>query len=404
MAVAWDATGGGNLTTGSSATLATSWSHTIATSGSTTVVIVAVSQSVSTNSASTTCSVSYGGTAMNQVYYLPYGSGTNRAALGMYYLFNPPTGAQTVTATSGGTSTKDQIQGQSVSYTGVVTLTKLNTATARSVVAPINMTGSMAFAAIANGTTLSAPSKTSRYLSGATTSGLGDYLCVQDTVSDVPVTFANSGTNTTPRSVTVVLSPGGYPSTATLTDDFSVQDAVKWAGWDVGCYVSSGKLTLDCSTAYYGITSIPSFDFTNSSITFQLLQTPNVGNGTTEAYGGIVLSTANFGICTEGFYWSYDTLSVWRSLGSVEYGTASATYDPTKHQWMRITESNGTLRWWTSGDGIGWSVFDTGAAAFPLEGVSVTLQSGYWGTEPTPGSAVFDNVNVSNSAGFLGYM
>lgn len=405
MAVAWDATGAGNLSTGSSASLATSWSHTIATSGSTTIVMVAVSQSVSTNSTSTTCSVSYGGTAMNQLYYLQYGSGTNRAGLGMYYLFNPATGAQTVTATSGGTSTKTQIQGQSVSYTGVVTLSKVNTSSSRTIVGVANITGAMAFAATVNGVVLSAPTKTSRYLSGATATGLGDYLCVQDAVSSVNVTFSSTGTNTTPRSVSVVLSPGGYANVTTLHDNFSVQDNVNWAGWDVSnCNITSGQLNIVCAAAYWGITSIPSFDFTNGSLTFQIVQVPNIGNSTTELYGGVMISTANAGICTESFYWTGGTLSVLRAVGSVNSTPNPVTYDPKKHQWLRITESGGTLYWWTSPDGVGWSLFYSAAKAFPLEGVSVTLQSGYLGTEPTPGTAIFDNLNVSNSAGFLSYM
>lgn len=209
MSVAWDSTGTGNRTTGSSTTLGTSWSHTISSTGTNTCVIVGVDLSGSdTAIIYDTVTVTYGSTVMSNYYSLQYGSSGNRGTIAIYYLWDPPGGAQTVSVTTSGTSTKTAVAGCSVAYTDVGSLNWMNTANAKNVTITSD-TSSMAWAMTVNGAALSAPNMTSRYAAGSLVTGLGDYIQIQDAAGAASVAFTNGGTATTARSVGLSISPTG---------------------------------------------------------------------------------------------------------------------------------------------------------------------------------------------------
>lgn len=212
MAVSFVSAGDGNRTTGSSTTLGASWSHTIATSGLDVVVLVGVVQSVTSNAAPISpTAVTYGGLTMARVGTITLGSTTERSAVSIYSLWNPPTGAQTVAVTTA-TDTKTAVAGQSVAYSGVAAL-ELG-ATGNGTTASVTVTiptGGMGFAVMANGASITSVNRTERYRTGSSVGGRGDYIAVQDTATTGSVAFTFAGTATTPAAQAVVMRPAQTP-------------------------------------------------------------------------------------------------------------------------------------------------------------------------------------------------
>lgn len=117
VGVAYDATGAGNNTTNTSTSTNITWSHTC--SGSDRIVIVVFQYYAPTTASAFT--VTYGGTAMTGITSGLYAFTPPYGGTGVYYLLNPPTGAQTVSVTmptAAGAGNR-YLAGNSVSYTGV---------------------------------------------------------------------------------------------------------------------------------------------------------------------------------------------------------------------------------------------------------------------------------------------
>lgn len=191
MAVTYISAGAGARATGSSTTLGTSWTHTIATSGANTAVIVGIVTSHSATATGTfTCSATYGGNAMTAVPNFPIlasTAATNGAGLAIFYLMNPPTGAQTVTITTGGTTTKASIQGTSVAYSGVQqVLYRDQSVTTTALANPFSnpfasaRVGGKSFWVLGHGVTITAVTQTQRYLGGGSVTGYGDFCAITD--------------------------------------------------------------------------------------------------------------------------------------------------------------------------------------------------------------------------------
>lgn len=206
-----------NRATGSSSTLAVSASHRLNVNGTNVYAVVGVVQSVSSNSSDTTCSVTYGGQNMTQQAIVLGGTSTNRTAVSLYYLQNPPTGTNTITATSGGASTKAAIALSCVVYRAAGTPENYTTG-ATTGLTVTSSTGAMAFCVTGNGAALSVPTQINRYVAGSSVGGVGDYISAQDSIGAASVVFANTGTATTPESLgfsipvavtAVVVTPSG---------------------------------------------------------------------------------------------------------------------------------------------------------------------------------------------------
>lgn len=207
MAVAFVSAGAGNRATGSSASLSTSWSHTISTSGPDTVVLIGIVQSITTDGTPNYPLVTYGGRTATRVGIVnPSAATTSRASVNIMAVWNPPTGTQTVTVTGGGTLTKTAIAGISVAYSGVSRLGTPVTATTTSVSVSTASANSMVFSAHSNGVSLTGVSGTNRYGAGSAVGGVGDYIRVQDAAgTGGSVSMSATGTATSAGSVGVEL-------------------------------------------------------------------------------------------------------------------------------------------------------------------------------------------------------
>jgi len=146
---------------------------------------------------------------MKAMHFNVYNAG---GACGIYVLWNPPSGAQTVSVTSGGAGTRAAVAGNSVAYTGVGSVnygTDLSGTAPATGITITSDSSSMTFAVFSNGAALSAPNKTQRYLAGSSVTGIADYILIQDAAGASSVTFTASGTSTTPDLQAISLSPTG---------------------------------------------------------------------------------------------------------------------------------------------------------------------------------------------------
>lgn len=115
--VTFDATGGGASTTqGFSTSIGVTWSHTA--SGNTRAVVVGFTcRSGSQAPSGQTRTVTYGGVAMTKLGTAEFGGDM---FCDLWFLLNPPVGAQTVSVNvSSGSNTGRGLAGNSVSYNGV---------------------------------------------------------------------------------------------------------------------------------------------------------------------------------------------------------------------------------------------------------------------------------------------
>ena len=121
----------------------------------------------------------------------------------------------------------------------------------------------------------------------------------------------------------------------------------------------------------------------------QLVQPPGVGNGSISATLNVEVSSGNH----EAVSWENDQLLFRETVSGVRSDTSIA-YDPENHVWLRIREAGGTIYWDTSPDALNWTNRRSKASGLSgLDSVTINLFAGYWGTEPSPGTVLFDNFN-----------
>ena len=135
------------------------------------------------------------------------------------------------------------------------------------------------------------------------------------------------------------------------------------------------------------------YDLTGSAVSVQFVQPPNVGNGS--IYSMLLLEID--GNNREYFSWANGSLFTSEVVGGT-YSETSRAFDPVAHAWWRIRESGGTIYWDVSPDGVTWNNLRSKSPGIALTSLSVQLTAAYWGTEPSPGVAIFDNVNTVPAA------
>jgi hypothetical protein len=183
------------------------------------------------------------------------------------------------------------------------------------------------------------------------------------------------------------------PSIATLTDDFTTANSTKWV-YNAAASVSGGQLVETPNTSYTGqIDSVTAYDLTGSAAFVQLAQRPNVGNGGIEAYLQIdVGSTINQN--NIGWNLTGSTLTAFRRVGGVWTAVTSLTYSAASHQRFRVRESGGSI-FWDTYDGSTWTQRGTWVQTWSVTSMKVHIGTGYGGTEPSPGTAIWDDFNIA---------
>lgn len=181
------------------------------------------------------------------------------------------------------------------------------------------------------------------------------------------------------------------PPVSTLTDDFTTQDTSKWGGWGGNVSVVSGQLNITCTSSYLNLQSVQQYTLRDSIMTVEIVQLPNLGTGTTSLYFKAIVDGSN----DVGIDWQGGVMEAFYTVAGVRNNT-SITYNATAHRIWRIRESGGTLYWEASSTGSSWTSL---RASIPtplnLTAISAFFTSGYYGTETTPGTGIYDNFNAT---------
>src|SRR4051812_46926138 len=189
-----------------------------------------------------------------------------------------------------------------------------------------------------------------------------------------------------PPAFTAVLAP-----TSALTDDFATQDTAKWT-YPSGAAASGGQLVLNCTSTYTENLSVNAYRLSESSAFVQLVSVPTAL--TAETYLNLYLDAGNPNLNNVYYYVNGPEISAFRTVNGTATKFAIIPYDSAVHKWLRIRETGGTVYWDYAPDGINWVNQTSWVHTFSTGSVYQLLGTGYFGTESTPGTAVFDNVNI----------
>jgi hypothetical protein len=199
----------------------------------------------------------------------------------------------------------------------------------------------------------------------------------------------SAGTGT--DDVTVVVNP----TVSTFVDNFATADTGKWTSFPAEAVVTGGQLQLTSGLGYPRIITLSRYSLIGSELVAELVGSAGapsedyilVRKDTTDALGFVVAGASGA-----------------RVLQLANYGPGASlptvTYDPVAHRWLRLTESGGTVTWWTSPDRSTWTSQRTLAAPFALTSLTVEIMAGYAGTAPT-GPMIVDNINVTPAGGTI---
>jgi hypothetical protein len=176
-----------------------------------------------------------------------------------------------------------------------------------------------------------------------------------------------------------------------LVDDFS--GPLDTSVWNVspGATISGGQLVLACTSSYSGIGSIASYDMTGSHVAVQLVSVPIDTNGGTETALSFKADDSNLlMIDKRGANLLCDA-----RVGGVDT-TATVAWDPAAMAWWRLREDSGTVYFETAPDGSTWTTqLSVATPTFATDGTAgPQVNCGYFGTEPSPGSAVLEGFNL----------
>jgi len=179
--------------------------------------------------------------------------------------------------------------------------------------------------------------------------------------------------------------------TSALKDTFSFDDTSKWDGYgDPNLATSGGQLRITPAPSYPSIFSHNQYNFVGDSASLQVVQYPNTGNGTVQAF---ILQLRLDG--NNVVQWLFTGSSIIADYVVGGAGTALATATPsTDFNWLRLTESGGVVNWDRSTDGVTWINFASQTVPYAKTAMSYYTSAGYYGTEPNPGVLIVDNLNL----------
>ncbi len=180
-----------------------------------------------------------------------------------------------------------------------------------------------------------------------------------------------------------------------LVENFNdnVSDTARW--WVFGD-VREVNRRLECwqsssaANTYAGYTAKATYDLTGSMIWVELVRGPRMGQARLRAY----LSEGNelsIGL-VDGL------LRCEQQVGGAYLVFLTLPYDPEEHRWLRLRERNGTIFWETSGDAAAWNTLYSNAAPFTVTAISPGIFTGTYEAVPSPGVAIFDNLNVQETS------
>lgn len=176
----------------------------------------------------------------------------------------------------------------------------------------------------------------------------------------------------------------GHP----IADTFGTKDLAKWTWFDTAG-VSGGQLILIPKTGYSDkIESTTSFNLIGGTATAEAITVP-LGNGGIDVYFTLFDGSDELRFTFEG------GSMIMREIAGASNTSTSITYDPVAHRFLRFWNDGTTMEWRTSPDNVTYTTRRSITPGKKWGDVKVRFQTGYFGTEPTPGQAVFDNLDVT---------
>jgi hypothetical protein len=184
-----------------------------------------------------------------------------------------------------------------------------------------------------------------------------------------------------------------WNSGVSFSDDFTTQNGAAWAGYGPNVAVVSGRARITPTSGYPPLLRTGQV-LTASSVTVKVPTLPNAGNGTTEALLFFEVSSGN----RIQMEWHNGNLKFIETISGAQ-DTTQITYNGTDHLWWRIREASGTVYWETSPNGSTWTTRRSKSTTLNLASGMAFLSAGFYGTEPSPGFAEFDDFSQGGNDG-----
>lgn len=160
---------------------------------------------------------------------------------------------------------------------------------------------------------------------------------------------------------------------------------------------TGGQLAITPATTagaqYDGYTTINTYDLTGSGVTVQYVKGLNATLGCETTFN-LQMDGNNY-----VSFLSTNTGYVFRHRTA---GVNSETYLTPRNDpavlWWRLMERSGTIYWDTSNDGVHWINRRARSTTFAITSLTIRLTAGTYQNVATPGTAIFDNVNILNTS------
>ncbi len=186
--------------------------------------------------------------------------------------------------------------------------------------------------------------------------------------------------------------------TTSLTDDFDdgllLPDWFGWAGTGATVGVVSGQVVLTPQSGGEGnvlVQTLSRYALRDAHVSVEVVEVPNPA--------GTANTGFSFGVdgTFVGFEQSSGQLRLLTAVDWVYDVRATLSYDSVAHRYWRLREAAGELFWETSADGASWTVRSPPTptpSALAVDGGGVSLDVSNPFSDPAPGQARFDNVNL----------
>jgi hypothetical protein len=186
-----------------------------------------------------------------------------------------------------------------------------------------------------------------------------------------------------------------------LKDEFNgtVVKAALWAQFTAG----SATFTYDATGAQVNFPATTSsstdaddstqttYDLLDSYAFLNILAIP--ASGATNSFGLFRIQNTSSNM----MWWRFNggNIQAVKTIASVETQVFTATWNATTHAWIRIRESNGTVYWDTSLDGIDWTNRASTADSITLTAMTILLGGISTGVDASPGTFKWRSFNIS---------
>ena len=201
---------------------------------------------------------------------------------------------------------------------------------------------------------------------------------------------------------------------AVLTDNFNdnIRETAKWnistilgtinmgaVGYDPGVAVAERNQRVEITLRpnlsgdrYAGYVTASTFDFTGASVSAEVVQ---ASSGDSNTLLSVSKDSQNMALMVteSGALFCAQILN-----GQADY--VAVNYNPALHRFWRIrhtvtTQANFVFE--ASPDAIAWQTLHTARIQFALTSARAEISAGTWKTEPSPGTAVFDNFRIARA-------